>query len=376
MLNVPAIKAAMRSLGLSGKALADACEVSKEAVSNWLSGEAVPRPRKLAILAEKLNLTVDDLLVGEETPEPVIAYRTRLNRAPTGPAKEAGDEVGRHLRQLLPYTGTKALFSPRHLENPVFDEAYICEAAEATRASLEVGPSNALTSAQLLELLHNFGAIVVPVFWGGDRDGHENAMSVYLPESKASWVLFNLGCQVDDFNYWLAHEFGHCLTLHALRDKAGEDFAELFAQRLLFPEPVAEEALAAIRASGSPLTAANWFAGKYNVSIVTVVKEADRVAKKRGERSTGLLTDRFWGRWRKARKSATTVAKVVFGVDAPSPSEYVIKSEEVFRTPVFRALAKRQHEDGGRNPAFIAAALNLDLKQANDLSQALWGLSS
>lgn len=43
-------------------------------------------------------------------------------------------------------------------------------------------------------------------------------------------VLFNVGCRLDDFSYWLAHELGHCLTLHALTGDAGERFAELFAQ--------------------------------------------------------------------------------------------------------------------------------------------------
>ena len=68
-----------------------------------------------------------------------------------------------------------------------------------------------MTHGHLLQLLKDFGAVLVPVYWGGDKVGHENAMSVYLPDSKASWVLFNVGCRLDDLSYWLAHEFGHCL---------------------------------------------------------------------------------------------------------------------------------------------------------------------
>lgn len=55
----------------------------------------------------------------------------------------------------------------------------------------------------------------MPVFWSGDREGHENAMSVYLPDSRTTWVLFNLGCRIDDFSCWRAHELGHALILHA-----------------------------------------------------------------------------------------------------------------------------------------------------------------
>lgn len=366
----------MRREGLTGQALAHACEVSKEAVSNWLAGESVPRPKKLLALAEALQLPVDALLVSDETPEPVIAYRTRSNQAPTGAAREAGDEVGRHLRQLLSFTEGQALFSPRHLEQPTLDEAYVCNAASAARTSLGVGPHEPLTYSDLLKLLHGFGALVIPVFWGGDKDGHENAMSVYLPDSKRSWVLVNLGCRLDDFNYWLAHELGHCLSLHTLRGDEAEEFAELFAQRLLFPEAVATEALDAISASAEPLVEAKRFAGRYNVSVVTIVKEADRVAVKNGQKETGLLTGQFWGRWRRSRKRSTTVAEAIFGSATPTLSDYVAKSEEVFRTPVFRALAKWQRENEGRDPSFVASALNVDLAQANALSHVLWASSS
>ena len=78
----------------------------------------------------------------------------------------------------------------------------------------------------------------------------------------------------------------------------GETFAERFAQKLLFPESIATKALEALRSAGDRMAAASWFAGSFDVSIVAVVKAADRVAKQRGEAPTGLDTEPFYGAWR------------------------------------------------------------------------------
>ena len=377
MLNLKVIKTAMRTFGLTGQDVAELCDVSKEAVSNWLSGESIPRPSKLTLLASSLGLEIDAVLEADEerVPEPVIAYRMRNNRQVTGLAKGAGDEVGRHLRQLLPFTGESTLFTPRHLESPTLDPEYISKAANATRASLGLSPLEAVNHSHLISLFHSFGAILVPVFWGGNKDGHENAMSVYLPESKASLVLFNLGCRLDDFSYWLAHEFGHCLTLHALRGDDGEAFAEQFAQQLLFPDVLAAHALRELRESDTLLAAAHRLAGTYSVSVVAVVKAVDRVAIAAGEEPTGIATGSFYGKWKRDGLTALTAAQELFGTQSPAPAEYIIKSEQIFHTPIFKAMAKWQRAEGGRNPAFIASAFNLSAGNALAMSYALWDLA-
>ncbi|GAP35415.1 hypothetical protein ABXN37_09640 [Piscinibacter sakaiensis] len=231
-----------------------------------------------------------------------------------------------------------------------------------------------VTHDHLFQLFAKIGVILVPVFWGGDREGHENAMSVYLPDSRTTWVLFNLGCRIDDFSYWLAHELGHALTLHALQCDDGETFAERSAQKLLFPESVAAKALEAIREAGDKMATASWYAGSFDVSIVTVVKAADRVAGKRGEAPTGLNTGPFYGMWKRNRRSLPTAAQQLFGTDTPAPLEYIVKSEELFDTPVFRALAKFQQLEG-RSPVFVAATLNVNIGDGLALSQALAELS-
>lgn len=376
MLNVTTIEAAMQRLGLGGPALARAVGVSREAVSNWLAGESIPRPSNLASLASALKIDVQELFVTDpaEPPEPVVAFRTRGNKAPSAEAQEAGEEVGRHLRQLLPFMGS--LFAPRHIVEPRVDAALIESAAKAVRAQLGLGPTEAVTHSHLLQLLKSFGAVLIPVYWGGDKVGHENAMSVYLPDSKSSWVLFNVGCRLDDFSYWLAHELGHCLTLHELRGDVGEKFAEQFAQALLFPGDLAVQALADIRASAKPMELVYWYAATYGVSIVAVVRAADRAARSKGEAPTGLETPGFYAKWKLDGRTARTVSDELFGTPKPTMKELIVKGEQVFGTGVFRALAQWQRSEGGRSPSFVAAALNLKLGDAVQLSRELEDLQA
>lgn len=374
MLNVELIKSAMTRLGLTGAALAESCHVSKEAVSNWLNGESIPRPSKLSALATAVAVAVEELFVPDpsEPPEPVVAFRMRNNRAPTPEAQEAGEEVGRHLRQLLPFMGTQ--FAPRHIVDPKVDEALIEHTAKAVREQLGLGPTEAVTHGHLLSLLKDFGAVLLPVYWGGDKVGHENAMSVYLPDTKVSWVLFNMGCRLDDFSYWLAHEFGHCLTLHALTGQAGEDFAELFAQTLLFPKELAKEALDDIRAADNPTERVYWYAGTYGVSVVAVVKQVDKAALAAKESVTGLATPGFFAKWKRDGKTARTASDEMFGMPKPAMKDLIAKGEQVFGTKAFRALARWQKSEGGRSPSFVAAALNLKLGDAIEVSYALQDL--
>ena len=371
MLNLSLIKSTMAERGLSGAKLANGCEVSKEAVSNWLSGESIPRPSNLPSLAAILGVSVQDLFVPDPTepPAPVIAYRMRQNRAPTKAALEAGDDVGRHLRQLLPFMGT--LFAPRHLVSPVVEERYIENIANDIRKQRGLGPTEAISHGVLLELLKEFGSVLIPVYWGGEKVGHENAMSVYLSDSQAYFVLFNLGCRLDDFSYWLAHELGHCLTLHCLAGEEGERFAELFAQTLLFPKQLATKAYEDISKSEAPMERVNWYAGTYGVSELMIIRRIDKVALEAGKNKTGLENTKFFSRWNAKGRSARTASDEIFGTSKPDLNALVSKGAQIFQTPIFRALANWQRAEGGRSPSFVASCLNIKLGDAVELSQLL-----
>jgi transcriptional regulator with XRE-family HTH domain len=376
MLDLPTIKAAMAKLGLTGTDVAQACGVSKEASSNWLSGESLPRPSKLAKLAHVLKLSVDELISAEnELPEPIFAYRTKLNRAVSGASRLAAQELAQHLRQVVPFLERPSVFEPAQVRDPALDDEHIAQVAQSVRTSVRLNDREPIGFKEIHELFDGFGAVLVPVLWGLNKENHENALSVYLPESKTSFVVFNLGCKSDDFKYWLAHEYGHCLSLHKLQDSDGEKYAERFAQCLVFPAAAAAECLQAVRrASGqtAALRIASEHAHKYGVSVVTVVRQMDRWAKDHGQLVSGLETPAFWAAWKSGRSSVPSVALGLFGTDEPTPEQYIAKSEATYRTPIFKALAQFQREEGGRNPAFIAHALKVGLGDAVGLSYALW----
>jgi transcriptional regulator with XRE-family HTH domain len=375
MLNTKLIKSAMRGQGLSQTALAELCSVSKESVSNWLSGESIPRPNKLKALGEVLKLQVESLFAVETIhPQPLIAYRTRRNRAVTGPAQEAAVDLAEHLRALVPFVRRKKLFISPVLEAPQLEDDYIRETAKQIRARIGLAPKAPLHRSGLLGLHQDFGSLLVPVLWDSSKAGHENALSVYLPESGISWVVFNLNSRDDDFNYWLAHELGHCYTLHALQGDDGEAFAERFAQELLFPLEAATDALEAIVADSKPKERAMWYAGSYGISVVTVIRQADRAAQIQQREPTGLDTPAFWKDWQTNRIRVPTVVESTFGVKDLSTEEYVLKSEDTFGTPVFRALARWQAAETGRDPSFISSTLNMGIGQAQELSHLLMRL--
>ncbi|MBW8370365.1 MAG: helix-turn-helix domain-containing protein [Thiobacillus sp.] len=377
MLNTTLIKSAMVGQGLNQTALAEKCSVSKESVSNWLAGESIPRPNKLKSLAVALQLEVERLFaVDEADPTPLIAFRTKRNRPVTGPALEAAEDLAAHLRALVPFVRSRPVFAPPVLEDPQQDDEYIREAARQVRARIGLAPKAPLSRAQLLGLLHDFGALLVPVLWDSKKAGHENALSVFLPESGTSWVVFSLNSRDDDFNYWLAHELGHCYSLHALQGAEGEAFAERFAQELLFPMEVAVDALCAITSDSQRKERATWYAGSYGISVVTVFSQADRAARVHKKEPTGLNTRAFWADWQTNRVRVPTVVESTFGVKELSAEEYVLKSEDEFSTPVFRALAQWQVAEGGRDPSFIASALNIGIGQAQELSHLLMRLHS
>lgn len=75
-----------KQLGLSQEALADAVGVSRQAVSKWELDEAQPDAAKIVLLAQALEMTTDELLLGkaeEATPPdraPVASPPDRLSR--------------------------------------------------------------------------------------------------------------------------------------------------------------------------------------------------------------------------------------------------------------------------------------------------------
>ena len=74
--------------GLSQEALAEKLGVSRQAVSKWETGEAVPELSKLVLLARAFDVTTDWLL-SESEPEPEISPESETPAAPEDPAQSS-----------------------------------------------------------------------------------------------------------------------------------------------------------------------------------------------------------------------------------------------------------------------------------------------
>ncbi|WP_429315351.1 ImmA/IrrE family metallo-endopeptidase [Paraburkholderia sp. GAS448] len=372
MLNIPFIESRMRRLGLTQTQLAVNCEVSREAVSGWLAGRYGPRPSLLQRMADALQATVDEVLLPVELPaSPVIAYRTVKNQEVSADAMKSAHSVAKHLRQLLPYMAKGPRFEPPTLRVPSSDYAFVQRCVRRLRHSIKLNEKQPVTIEDLVLLHENFGSFIVPVLWGGDMHGHENALNVYLPDSKTSWVLLNLNCKTDDARFWLAHELGHCYSLPTLQGNDGEKFAERFAAALLFPEAVAREILAEVRASDAPMRIVETVAKERRISVITVVRELDRAASASGDEPTGLDTPKFYEGWNAQRCEFASLAQDLFGNDEPSALQYVEVAEKFFRTDVFSALRGLQAAEGKASASFVAGALNMNVIDAIDLARAL-----
>ena len=76
-----------KKAGLSQEALAEKLGVSRQAVSKWETGEAVPELSKLVLLASTFGVTTDWLL-SESEPEPDAAPETESAPVPPGTPSE------------------------------------------------------------------------------------------------------------------------------------------------------------------------------------------------------------------------------------------------------------------------------------------------
>lgn len=81
-LNLSNAQQAIEVAGLTQTAIADELGVSKEAVSQWLNHKSFPRPNKLLQLGKLLNLTLNELVIKEESNAPKVAFRKMKGTKP------------------------------------------------------------------------------------------------------------------------------------------------------------------------------------------------------------------------------------------------------------------------------------------------------
>jgi transcriptional regulator with XRE-family HTH domain len=372
-LNIKSIDLRVQELGLNQTALAKKMQVSKEAVSKWFRNEKFPRPDKLLKLARILNLSFGELVCKVSTGnEPVIAFRRKGAHKITPEYIDQAKDMGRILTDLVPYLPFDELSQPAVLKAPSTDYAYVHKVTKRIREEIAVQEGDEIRFDSLINFFNDLQAVIIPVLWG-NKEHHENALHIYLPESMTTWIYLNLDCRIHDFKFWMAHELGH---IHAptLQGEAGEDFADNFAGALLVPHELAAreyETLRNLDNIWSQIKHIHSLAEKLVVSPLTVYYQINKYAAHSGEPKIDLETNKaIFQATSNFNKQFKSVNEGIFGTKSPSPFRYIASAKELFGSPFFDILKKYVIEHH-KSASFIQSLLNIPLLDAQNVYKEL-----
>lgn len=374
-LNHDLVRTTAEKAGYTFTSLAQAMEVSKESVSKWLNGDAVPRPGKAIKLGRLLQLSYEQMFgARDRSGLPVVAFRLTRNRAPTEEHQDRARELGRMYEQLVPYLPFSRFEAPPRLKAPALDYDYLNDLCSALRREMGLEADVPVSLPTLFKhLSEKLQAVVVPVFWSHRAGGAELAAHIYSPSTKTTWIPFNLDTKLWDARFWIAHELAHAYTFDVLDEEAGELFSDAFAGTLVFPEKLAKaayEAMRGMRAKSRKLEVLRRFANHMHISPICVAKQIDRYAQARGLEPVQAEYPGIYPALHESTKAEKTVGQEFFGSEEPSVHQLMEVADRVLKTPFFDTLSKYLKANGG-DPAFIHALLDCSLSDAKALNSEL-----
>ena len=372
-LNLPAIEEALPRAGLSQAMLSKELDVSREAVSKWFKGTSIPKPDKLLRFGMLLGLSFDQLVVEEPASAvPVVRYRKKAGRKTKDVHYELARDEAELLKRLVPLLPDPPLSVPSVLSEPRVDYAYIQKVAVDIRKRMEIADNGVIKYQDLIGEFARLHAVIVPVMWG-EAKNHGNALNIHLPDSQITWVFLNLDSNCVDFKFWMAHELGHSLA-PKLEGNVGEDFADAFAQALLFPKECVVELRPKLRKCGTvrsridllKQTAKDWL-----ISPLTIRRALEGFEEALDLECIDIGEERpFMAAMTQFAKKHPLVSEQLFGVEMPSPRTYISVCEETFQTQFFAAL-KTSCLDNEGAANYIHRVLDLPLADARALEEEL-----
>lgn len=373
LLNIDTLSQRTQELGLSQAKLAKALDVSRESISKWFRNEAYPRPDKLLKLARTLNLTFSELVSQIATiNEPVVAFRKKGAHKITDKYMDQARDMGRILSDLAPLLPFDDLTQPATLRNPIIDYEYVQKAAQRVRSQIGIHEDDEIGFDKLINFFVDLHAVIIPVLWG-NRENHENALHIYLPETMSTWIYLNLDCRLHDFKFWMAHELGHVHTPQLQGDE-GEDFAEAFAGALLVPYTLAEHEYMKLSRYANPWGQLNHIkevAQRLVVSPISVYSEVNKWAVHNSKPIIDLESKReIYQATTNFNKEFKQVSECIFGTKTPSPSRYIACAKDDFGSPFFEML-KRYISEHHKTASFVQTLLNIPLLDARNVYEEL-----
>ena len=361
----------MERKGLNQASLSKELGVSRTIVSQWMRGIKYPRPDKLLKLGRLLGLDFKEIVVSIPTPDdPIIAFRKKGKRKTKADHIQRGKEVGYLLKPVVPYYAPTNLVQPPVLVNPTTEYHYIQRVVSKIRKEIKASKECKIKFESFISKFNEFSVVLVPVF-GGDKHHHENALHVYLPDSNTTWIFLNLDSKILDFKFWMAHELGHVLSPSLQGDEA-EDFAEFFAQNLLFPEKYAKEAYKRINASSNEGQIIKYIiklAEDIVISPITIFESVKSYASAYDFKMP-MVGRNLYAATTNLSKGYKTVTEILFEDCKISSRNYIKVCEDVFDTPFFKIL-KDFLSENEKSPSFIQTLLDTNFQDAKTIYSEL-----
>jgi len=366
-LNTSLIKKRLEEYGYNQTSISEQLKVSREAVSQWLKSKTLPKPAKLLKLGKLLDLSYSELVIQKNILEPRVAFRKKGAAKTTMLHIIRAKEMGFALERLVEFLPAQMMIKPPELKEPINNYVYVQKAASTIREKFAFSNSK-IAFVEIINVLNSFNSILIPVLLGSKKN-HENALHIYLPGSKTTWIYINLDTKVFDFKFWLAHELGHVLT-PALEGNEAEDFADNFAGAFLFPVELAENKYLELIKTKSKRRQINCLiktAEQLVVSPITIYKEVNKYAKHNKLDKIDLEKD-LYASTTSFTNEFQLVSHTLFKTTKPEVEKYIQISEKEFST-IFFILLKKYHLENELKPGFVSSVLNVPYMDAREISE-------
>jgi transcriptional regulator with XRE-family HTH domain len=372
-LNTDLIKEQLAKNGYNQNQLSKELGVSREAVSQWLKKETLPRPAKLLQLGKFLNLGYNELINIDKSLEPKVAFRKVGTAKTTETHIKRAKEMGYALEQLVEFLPSEMMIKPPALANPIDEYSYIQKAAKLIRDKFNISKYK-VEFTEIINILDQFKVILIPVLLGS-REHHENALHIYLPSSATTWVYINLDTQIFDFKFWLTHELGHILT-PSLNERRAEDFADDFAGAFLFSQKLAEsqyQELYKTRTNKHKVEIILSKAEELIISPITIYREVNKYAKQ--NKLEKIDTDNLlYSSTTNFKKDYKLISEMLYKIEKPEVNKYIQVSEEFFHT-IFFDLLRQYHKNKGVTLSYVRNIINLPITDAKEIYDYLINVS-
>nr|NJM02686.1 ImmA/IrrE family metallo-endopeptidase [Desulfobacula sp.] len=372
-LNIERVQAAMNDKGLNQAKLSEALSVSRTIISNWLKGDKFPRPDKLLKMGMTLGLPLNQLVIEQpDTMAPVVSFRKKMNRKTRDAHFDLASDMGRLLELLVEFYPFDGLVQPPTLKQPDLDYCYLQKAAARIRKDMGLGPTDPVPQERLIQKFVDLEVVIIPVLWGS-KENHGNALRIYLPGSKTTWIYLNLDSHAHDFLFWVVHEMGHVISpsLQGNTDKS-EDFAEQFAQAFLFPKECAETAYDQVmnqKSTTDKVSKIIQFAAQHMISPITVYKSINSYADHFNKKEVNIDKS-FYPATTKFNSSYPRISEKLNKGKGYTAADYIEISEMFFKTPFFKILRKYLSETD-KPPGFIQTLLATTVVDAKEIHAEL-----